>query len=217
MRPRRGALSIGNTIALCGPCRSAQGGDCGAGANFLQINFCILLEKRARLLYNAFKTLRAAGARLREDCMEYPLSEKEIFPFRPKPFYFITSSRPEDLTLQKFRRTLSHLKSRGFGGIVLFNKPPHGFDASNYLSDGWFAMVENARPSLPRALARALDQRRFRLSAGRRGRPGSRRGSASETAAYPSGGDRPVVVEADWGFPAFEEPLSTRLFHKIRL
>lgn len=204
---------------MCAPLRAlsvgAGGRVCGAGANFLQINFCILLEKRARLLYNACKTLRAAGARLREDCMEYPLSEKEIFPFRPKPFYFITSSRPEDLTLQKFRRTLSHLKSRGFGGIVLFNKPPHGFDASNYLSDGWFAMVENAARAC-RELSLALW-----INDGFDFPPGDVAGRVRAAAPHLKQrhirleGDRPVVVEADWGFPAFEEPLSTRLFIKF--
>ena len=147
--------------------------------------------------------------------MEYPLSEKEIFPFRPKPFYFITSSRPEDLTLQKFRRTLSHLKSRGFGGIVLFNKPPHGFDASNYLSDGWFAMVENAARAC-RELSLALW-----INDGFDFPPGDVAGRVRAAAPHLKQrhirleGDRPVVVEADWGFPAFEEPLSTRLFIKF--
>ena len=76
--------------------------------------------------------------------MKYILTEQEIFPFRPKPFYFITSTKPEELTLEKMRESLIRLKDSGFGGIVLFNKPPAGFNEETYLSESWFKMVENA-------------------------------------------------------------------------
>ena len=37
-----------------------------------------------------------------EDRMRYPLSEKDIFPYRAKPFYFITTKDPNELTVEKF-------------------------------------------------------------------------------------------------------------------
>lgn len=144
--------------------------------------------------------------------MEYRLSEQEIFPFRPKPFYFITTTQREELTLQKFRRSLSRLKERGYGGIVLFNKPPHGFNAENYLSDDWFRMVENAAKAC-RELSLAMW-----INDGFDYPPGDVAGRVRKAAPHLKQrhirleGDRPVVVEADWGFPAFEEPLSTQLF-----
>lgn len=69
--------------------------------------------------------------------MRYPLTEKQIFPFRPKPFFFITTSNPEELTVEEFIKSLTHLKETGFGGIVLFNKPIEGFNAEKYLSDAY--------------------------------------------------------------------------------
>ena len=62
--------------------------------------------------------------------------------YRPVPFYFITTSDMSLLTYEKVYDSLKTLKDRGFGGAVLFNKPPHGFDADGYLSDNWFCAIE---------------------------------------------------------------------------
>ncbi|MBQ7982346.1 MAG: hypothetical protein IJ302_02165 [Clostridia bacterium] len=71
----------------------------------------------------------------------YPIGEADVFAHRPKPFYFITTDDPAALSYEAMYEALSALKDEGFGGIVLFNKPPHGFTSENYLTDAWFDMV----------------------------------------------------------------------------
>ena len=63
--------------------------------------------------------------------------------YKPIPFYFITTSDMNELTYEKAYESLSTLKARGFGGAVLFNKPPHGFNADEYLTENWFTMLKN--------------------------------------------------------------------------
>lgn len=66
--------------------------------------------------------------------MKYPINEKDIFPYRPEPFYFITTSDKEDLSYDAMYKSLQDLKQNGFGEIVLFNKPKNGFNEDTYLS-----------------------------------------------------------------------------------
>ena len=75
--------------------------------------------------------------------MEYKLNENEIYKHRAKPFYFITTDKKEELTYEKVLENLTELKDCGFGGFVLFNKPPYGFNKDNYLTEPWFDMVRN--------------------------------------------------------------------------
>lgn len=147
--------------------------------------------------------------------MKYPLTEKQIFPFKPKPFFFITTSNPEELTVEEFTKTLTHLKETGFGGIVLFNKPIEGFNAEKYLSDAWFSMIENVAIACKNLgldmwindgfdyppgdvagkvykIAPELKQKRIKLVDG-----------------------NPTVEEVPWGFPAFEEKRSGELFREL--
>ena len=72
----------------------------------------------------------------------YP-TEDEINRYRPKPFFYITTHDPAELTLARFLRSLAILKEQGHGGLVLFNRPPLGFSREEYLTDKWFAMVQN--------------------------------------------------------------------------
>ena len=62
-------------------------------------------------------------------------------PFRPVPFYFLTTTDPADYTSSAVYEAMKRMKEQGFGGIVLFNKPPHGFDCHTYLSDYWFEVT----------------------------------------------------------------------------
>lgn len=63
--------------------------------------------------------------------------------YRPKPFYFIDTTDPAELTREVCRHAMLKLRDAGFGGCVLFNKPPLGFDQKSYLSDFWFDTLEN--------------------------------------------------------------------------
>ena len=62
--------------------------------------------------------------------------------FRPKPFYFLTTSDPAEYSDEAIRAALLEVKECGFGGIVFFNKPPTGFTEKEYLSDFWFEVSE---------------------------------------------------------------------------
>lgn len=143
-------------------------------------------------------------------------TQEQLYPYRPVPFYFITTTDPAELSYEAALASLAQLKADGFGGIVLFNKPPHGFNAQQYLSEEWFAMVKN----FVRAAA-ALELRVW-LNDGFDFPPGSAGGRISKE-KYPhltqkrlvAQGDSWTVQEVDWGFPAFEEPESAMLFHSI--
>lgn len=63
--------------------------------------------------------------------------------FRLLPFYFINTVRPEELNAAATERAMEQLKAAGFGGCVLFNLPPGGFSAAEYLSAYWFEVTEN--------------------------------------------------------------------------
>ena len=63
--------------------------------------------------------------------------------FRPKPFYFINTAAPEALTPEECRKSMQRLYDLGFGGCVLFNKPPAGFTEELYLTDRWLDALEN--------------------------------------------------------------------------
>ena len=70
-------------------------------------------------------------------------NSKQIDLNRPLPFYFITTTNPDELSYEAAIEALTELKNQGFGGIVLFNKPPYGFNGAQYLRKAWFDMVRN--------------------------------------------------------------------------
>ena len=147
--------------------------------------------------------------------MKYTLTKQEIFPFRPKPFFFITTSDKEQLTQAQMEKTLRDMKEKGFGGIVLFNKPQNGFNKDTYLSDAWFSMVEETAKackalSLPMWINDGFDYP-----------PGDVAGRVQKVAPHLTQkhikliDGKLTVLDATWGFPAFEERESTELFIKF--
>ena len=147
--------------------------------------------------------------------MNIQLTDKQLCKFRPKPFYFITTTDKDALSFNAAYTALERMKKEGFGGIVLFNKPPHGFSADLYLTDAWFDMVRN--------FAKASKELEMDLwiNDGFDFPPGSVGGRICKE-KYPHLAqkrlklvcDEVAVEEADWGFPAFEEPDSATLFHE---
>ena len=147
--------------------------------------------------------------------MKYALSEKEIDACRPVPFYFITTTDPEELTYEAFLTSLHQLKEEGFGGIVLFNKPQGGFGEEEYLGEAFFDMVRNAAEAV-----RTLGLRMW-INDGYDFPPGAVCGRIRKIAPHLHQrhirllDGKPVVETADWGFPAFEEDLSGELFRRL--
>ena len=144
--------------------------------------------------------------------MKYPLSENEIFACRPKPFFFITTSDPDELTPEKTEQSLKQLKDCGFGGFVLFNK---AYTEENYLGDGWFTMVRNFA-SAAKKLGLAMW-----INDGFDFPPGNVAGKVEKIAPElkqqhicMENGQLKIKTE-DWGFPAFEHPRSGELFVQL--
>ena len=147
--------------------------------------------------------------------MKYPLSEEQIFHFRPKPFFFITTNKREELTYDRLYASLKDLKETGFGGIVLFNKPQSGFNESNYLGKDFFYMVKNTAAACKDLGLEMWINDAYDFP------PGAVAGRIEKIAPHLKQrhiklvDGKPTVLEADWGFPAFEEPLSGELFRKL--
>lgn len=145
---------------------------------------------------------------------EYP-NEAQIRPFRPIPFYFVTSHKPEEVSYEAAYEQLSSLKENGFGGIVLFNKPPHGFDAAGYLSDSWFSMVKNFVKAAAELELSVWINDGFNFPPGDAGGRIRREDHPELTQKRIRLIEGEVQVqETSWGFPAFEEPKSAELFHQ---
>lgn len=137
-------------------------------------------------------------------------------PFRPVPFYFLTTTDPADYTSSAVYEAMKRMKEQGFGGIVLFNKPPHGFDSHTYLSDYWFEVTGYFIEA-----ARKLNLQLW-INDGFNYPPGDAAGRIEAVnpalkqhrlRSNPEG--KLDVVEVPWGFPAFEEPESSELFIKF--
>lgn len=147
--------------------------------------------------------------------MKYPITEQELFNHRPKPFFFITTHDTSELTEPKVREKLSGLKSRGFGGIVLFNKPPHGFDADSYLSPEWFVMVRTfCKVSKELNLIVWINDGFDFPPGGVAGKVQEADSTLGQKCITLSCG-KLCIKEIDWGYPAFELPRSGLLFNQF--
>lgn len=135
---------------------------------------------------------------------------------RPIPFYFINTDRPEELNRTAAERAMQRLKTAGFGGGILFNVPPDGFSSAEYLSPYWFEVTENFVLA-----ARKLDLELW-FTDGWRCPPGDVGGKIAEINAdlrqqrlVKNASGEVEVCDVEWGFPAFEEPESSRLFIEL--
>ncbi len=140
--------------------------------------------------------------------------KKELF--RPLVFYFINTTAPEALGEAAVGEGLAGLKEAGFGGCVVFNKPPGGFTRKEYLSDKWFELI-----GLFAKAGRKLGLEIW-LNDGFDFPPGDAGGriqqidpSLSQRMFVRDVSGKIEVNEVSWGFPAFEEPESSSLFIEL--
>ncbi len=142
------------------------------------------------------------------------ISEQKLAKKRPIPFYYITTHDPKELTYEKFYEDLSDMKEKGYGGVVLFNRPPGGFSRELYFTEAWFSMVGNC--------IRACHDLGLRLwlNDDYDAPPGDIGGRLEKIAPYLKplrlrlDGETVTVEEVSWGFPAYEHPDSPVLFQK---
>jgi len=147
---------------------------------------------------------------------KYKLSKNEVFKYRPKPFYFLTTEEERECTYAKVKKSLKNLKAYGFGGFVFFNKPPKGFTAQTYLSEKWFNVVKTfAKVSKELGLEMWINDG-FNFPPGDvGGRVGKLAPHLKQRKICKDENGEIIIKQVDWGFPAFEEPLSGELFVKL--
>ena len=142
------------------------------------------------------------------------IPESEIFMKRPFPFYYITTTAPEDLTYEKFYADLSDMKEKGYGGIIPFNRPPHGFSKEQFFTEEWFSMLDNCIRACHDVGLKIWMNDDFDAP------PGDIGGRLEKIAPHLKplrlrlNGDEVSVEEVDWGFPAYEHPESPLYFQK---
>lgn len=133
--------------------------------------------------------------------------------FRPIPFYFLNTTVPEDLNAKSAGEGMKRLKEAGYGGCILFNKPPTGFDPELYLSDFWFKTLENFLVSARKYGLKIWINDGWDFPPGDAGRRIANTAPHLKQQRLTRTSDGKVVpVDVPWGFPAFEEPESSRLF-----
>ena len=140
----------------------------------------------------------------------------ELQTYRPVPFFFINTTDPEDISLASAEILMHKMKEAGYGGALLFNKPPTGFNQKLYLSEAWYKALENF------CIAAKKEGLVIWINDGWDFPPGDAGGRILE--ADPTlyqyhleqMEDRTIQpVKTEWGFPAFEEPRSSELFHQF--
>ncbi|MBQ6020104.1 MAG: hypothetical protein IJL26_07990 [Clostridia bacterium] len=136
--------------------------------------------------------------------------------YRPKPFLFLTTDREEELTSGKIAECLRDLAKAGFGGFVLFNKPPTGFSEREFLSDRWFAVVRRfARQSRALGLEMWINEDLDCPVGNAGGRIQEYAPHLKARHVVPDAENGYRVLQAEWGFPGFEEKESAALFREI--
>jgi hypothetical protein len=142
--------------------------------------------------------------------------KEKINAFRPVPFYFINRIKPEDISRDAIFAAMKNLQDNGFGGCIVFNKPPNGFSCEDYLEEPWFKVVGHFAEA-----GRALDLQIW-LNDGFDFPPGNAGGRIEKIAPHLKqrrfhrlASGEIVIKEAEWGFPAFEEPESSELFIEL--
>ena len=136
--------------------------------------------------------------------------------YRPKPFLFLTTDREEDLTVDKISSGLRSLRDAGFGGFVLFNKPPGGFSEDDFLSERWFAVVRRfAEQSRLLGLEMWINDDYDCPVGNAGGKIRKRAPHLNARHVVPDRENGYRVLQANWGFPGFEEKESAAQFREI--
>lgn len=136
--------------------------------------------------------------------------------FRPIPFYFLNTTDPADYTEEAVSGAMLRMKELGYGGIVLFNKPPLGFDAKGYLSEFWFTLTGRFIQAARRLNLQLWINDGFNYPPGdAAGRIEAADPSLKQLRLKPNPEGRLEILEVPWGFPAFEEPESGAYFRRF--
>lgn len=140
------------------------------------------------------------------------LSENQLFPYRPLPFYYITTHDMAELTYEKFYADLSDMKAKGYGGVIPFNRPPEGFCEELYFTEDWFTMLGNCIQACHDLGLRVWLNDDFDCPTGAMGGRMKKLAPHLIPLRLRLHDDTVSVEEVDWGFPAYEHPETAPLF-----
>ena len=133
--------------------------------------------------------------------------------FRPIPFYFINTTDPDELSPSAALKAMTKLKKCGFGGAVLFNKPPTGFGKDIFLEKPWFDAIGNFLAAAEKlGLSMWINDGWDYPPGDAAGRIFKRDPELYQRYLTLNEAGEVEVKKADWGFPAFEEPESSKYF-----
>lgn len=133
--------------------------------------------------------------------------------YRPIPFYFINSHSPAELSPEAAEQSALAMKDAGYGGIIFFNKPDIGFSAKTYLTEPYFAALENFIVAYRRHHLDVWVNDGFNFPPGdAAGRIAASNPGLVQLRIRPNATGELQPVATDWGFPAFEDSESSRLF-----
>ena len=136
--------------------------------------------------------------------------------YRPLPFYFLTTGDPEAYTEEKITAKVRELYEDGFGGCILFNCAGDGFDNDRYLTDEWFDVTERFILAAEKYGLKVWFTDGWRCPSGDVGDKVAKRNPDLKQQRLVRNADGKVeAVDVPWGFPAFEEPESSKLFIEL--
>lgn len=133
--------------------------------------------------------------------------------FRPIPFYFINTTEPSALSRDAVFTAVDKLRASGYGGCVVFNKPPYGFRQEDYLEGRWFELLGHFAEAGRKLKLHMWINDGFDFPPGDAGGRIQKIDPSLKQRMFARDKSGKVEVrEVDWGFPAFEEPESSELF-----
>ena len=142
------------------------------------------------------------------------LTEQQLFPYRPIPFYYITTHDMAELTYEKFYESLSDMKAKGYGGVIPFNRPPEGFSKEQYFTEDWFTMMDNCIRACHDLGLRVWINDSYDCPAGDFGGRMEKIAPHLKPLRLRLNGETVSVEEVSWGFPAYEHPESALFFQR---
>jgi len=136
--------------------------------------------------------------------------------YRPLPFYFLNTGDMAAYSEEKIRSKMRELADDGFGGCILFNLADRGFPSDMYLTQAWFDVTERFLLAAEELGLKIWFTDGWRCPSGDvGGKIAAIDPSLKQRRLVLSDSGKVEVVEVPWGFPAFEEPESSRLFIEL--
>ena len=136
---------------------------------------------------------------------------------RPLPFYFLNSSDLENGYTEKIiDLKMKELYDDGFGGCILFNSASSGFASEVFLTETYFEIIERFVKAAGKYGLKLYLMDGWRCPSGDvGGKIAAIAPNLHQQRLTIDGNGQVKAVNVPWGFPAFEEPESSRLFIEL--